>query len=460
MNAAEARLGDLRRRVCLHLVGASTISGGGGSNTFIRGLARRQADLGWTPIVVLSQGRGQTVGNDDKSSENFEVRVLPEVRGVDRRAYYNRCPVEAPGVAELFSELCPRVVHFHTLNPAAGRLHLEAAKAVNARTVVTYHTGGISCPQTGLLENGRAPCDGRLSLERCTRCRFANRGIPRPVAEFLARHPSRMGSHADSSLFGRLVSSRAMTDEFIRSFHHAVSLIDVFHIQSRWIADVLRTNGVPASKLALVEMGVAQAAAVGRSDLPESFSKDRPLRLVFAGRCIDVKGIETILAAFRILPPAVPVEVSFLGSGWETAYGVKLLRQFDRDIRLQRPRVICNDDILEELGRHDVCIVPSIWLETGPLAVYEAMAAGVPVVGSCLGGIAERVRHNIDGLLFQPGNARELAQIIRALVACPDRLRQLQRNIKPQRTFDDMTQELDKIYLEGEPASCGSGSGC
>jgi glycosyltransferase involved in cell wall biosynthesis len=80
------------------------------------------------------------------------------------------------------------------------------------------------------------------------------------------------------------------------------------------------------------------------------------------------------------------------------------------------------------------------------------MAAGVPVIGSRLGGIAERIRHDIDGLLFQPGNAQELAQLIQELVTCPDRLRRLQRNIRPQRTFDDMARELERIYVSGQSA--------
>ena len=63
----------------------------------------------------------------------------------------------------------------------------------------------------------------------------------------------------------------------------------------------------------------------------------------------------------------------------------------------------------EHLSRVDVLVLPSVWLENSPLVIKEAFAAGVPVVTSDLGGMAELVRRDVDGLLFEPGNADALA---------------------------------------------------
>jgi glycosyltransferase involved in cell wall biosynthesis len=440
-----------RTAVCLHMVGASSVIGGGGSNTFIRGLVFRQRALGWNPIIVINESANDHPPHSEKElglteTNPFSIRSLPAVLGMDRRAYYSRRPLAAPGVAELFGELRPSVVHFHTLNHMAGPLHLEAAKGIGARTIVTYHTGGISCPQTGLLENGKVPCDGHLEEVRCTRCRFANRGMPVPLASLLAHLPLPRGANDDTSIVGRLLSSRAMTQAFIESFLSTLKWIDIIHIQSRWIRDVLIANGVPREKLAFVEMGVAQDSAEWANDLPISFDVARPLRLVFAGRCSDIKGIETLLEALKKLPGNAPVEVSLLGPGWDSPYGRRLLAPFAHDVRLLPPTVIDADVMLRELATHDACLVPSIWLETGPLAVYEAMAAGLPVIGSRLGGIAERIRDRVDGLLFAPGDSGQLADIISSLLNSPAQLLGLRRNIRPQRTFDDMARELDAFY--------------
>lgn len=449
MNLIDVEQRPLRaeRPVCIHLAGASSITGGGGSNTFVRALARRQTGLGWRPVVILNKNPEDVDRAIAASAHgDFEVRVLPPVLGTNRRAYYARRPDAAPGVRELFEELKPAVAHFHTLGLTAGLLHLEAAKAAGARTIVTYHTGGISCPQTGLLENGVSPCDGRLEVTRCTRCRLANRRMPVGLAELLARVEVADGSQSREGLIGRIFSSRSMTRTFIKSFQAAIELIDVFHIQSRWIADVLRGNGVPAEKIAFVEMGISQNPVAFDAGSPEEFNEARPLRLVFAGRCSDIKGIETILGALKRIDPRAPLTISLLGSGWNSDYGARLLRPFAGDKRLLPPRVVDAEAILHELVAFDACLVPSVWLETGPLAVYEAMAAGLPVIGSRLGGIAERIRDNVDGLLFSPGDAKDLAALIKRLLASPRELQRLRRNIRPQRTFDHMARELDAIY--------------
>jgi glycosyltransferase involved in cell wall biosynthesis len=445
------------RPICIHMSGTSSIAEGGGSNTFVRGLARRQASLGWRPVVVINErplagagaatDPGSTKPRDGKLSiEPFETWVLPPITDTSRRAYYARSPATAPGVTELFEELRPSVVHFHTLNASAGLPQLRAAKRIGARTILTYHTGGISCPQTGLLENGRTPCDGALEVTRCTSCRLANRGIPTFVSRQLAKMDCNLSEEADATTLGRLMSSRTMTKIFIEGFRDVIECVDAFHLQAQWIAAVLRSNGVPDQKMAFVEMGYSQTPVTPIPKTVETFTKARPLKLVFAGRCSDIKGIETIFGALHRIPKSAPIRVSLLGSGWQTPYGRRLLRPFANDARLEPPRSVSAEAILSQLATYDACLVPSRWLETGPLAAYEAMAAGLPVIGSRLGGISERIRDGIDGLLFEPENTTELAAIITTLLANPQRLTGLQSNIRPQRTFDDMARELDGLY--------------
>ena len=88
-------------------------------------------------------------------------------------------------------------------------------------------------------------------------------------------------------------------------------------------------------------------------------------------------------------------------SSWEqTEYGRELQHQLENDHRFEVKYNLPNDQLLKVLSGFDLCVVPSLWLETGPLVVLESFAAGVPVLGSRLGGIAELVRDGVDGLLF------------------------------------------------------------
>jgi glycosyltransferase involved in cell wall biosynthesis len=58
----------------------------------------------------------------------------------------------------------------------------------------------------------------------------------------------------------------------------------------------------------------------------------------------------------------------------------------------------------------DVLVVPSRWYENSPNVILEAQAFNVPIVATGLGGMAELVRDEIDGLLFELNNAQDLAR--------------------------------------------------
>jgi glycosyltransferase involved in cell wall biosynthesis len=62
----------------------------------------------------------------------------------------------------------------------------------------------------------------------------------------------------------------------------------------------------------------------------------------------------------------------------------------------------------------DVLVVPSTAWESLPLVILEAMAAGKPVFGSRLAGIPEAIADGVTGALFEPGDAAELARLLRA----------------------------------------------
>jgi glycosyltransferase involved in cell wall biosynthesis len=93
----------------------------------------------------------------------------------------------------------------------------------------------------------------------------------------------------------------------------------------------------------------------------------------------------------------------------------------------------------------DILAVPSTCYETGPFVVLEAHAAGIPVVGSNLGGIAERVTPGRDGLLFPMGDARALAHILLELWQAPGKLAEL-RPTGPVRTIADVARETLDTY--------------
>ena len=77
---------------------------------------------------------------------------------------------------------------------------------------------------------------------------------------------------------------------------------------------------------------------------------------------------------------------------------------------------IAPDEVIGLMADYDLIAVPSRWLETGPLVALEAFAAGVPVLGANLGGIAELVRDGVDGVLVAADDPAAWAAAIERLV--------------------------------------------
>jgi glycosyltransferase involved in cell wall biosynthesis len=86
-----------------------------------------------------------------------------------------------------------------------------------------------------------------------------------------------------------------------------------------------------------------------------------------------------------------------------------------------------NNNINEVLNEIDVLIVPSVWYENAPLVIQEAFLAGIPVITSDIGGMAELVENNVNGFTFKTGSSSALKQLVSDISSDPTCLNSLQR---------------------------------
>ena len=78
-------------------------------------------------------------------------------------------------------------------------------------------------------------------------------------------------------------------------------------------------------------------------------------------------------------------------------------------------------NVNEQLRKMDLFVLPSLYGEGLPMVVLESMANAIPVVASRVEGIPEAVRDGVDGLIFEPANAKDLAEKLESLVGDVDR---------------------------------------
>jgi glycosyltransferase involved in cell wall biosynthesis len=136
---------------------------------------------------------------------------------------------------------------------------------------------------------------------------------------------------------------------------------------------------------------------------------------LFVGRLICENGIGTLVEALDLYPGA---RIDVIGGGPE-------------EPRLQaHPRVrvlgrVSSAEMQDRMRSAAYLVMPSLSYEAMPRALVEAFCNGLPVIASRLGALAELVEPGRNGLLFEPGSARDLARRIAWAEAFPEKMRQM-----------------------------------
>ncbi len=300
---------------------------------------------------------------------------------------------------------------------------------------------------------GHTPCDGRFDRHRCTVCTLARHGVPPLLRDAIARTPQ-----AVSDALGRAgLAGGAFTalrlasriDTAHRCFEDLARKVDRIVAPSRWVHEVLRWNGVPAEKLVLCRHGSPRRSGSGASPQfdPEYHDVPGVLRLGYFGRLSPDKGIDIVINALRRVPDAAArFEIYAIRQPGFEAYTAKLERVAATNSRIVFLSALPPSAVGEAMRRCDLVVVPSRYLETGPLVVLEAFAAGTPVLGTRVGGIAELVDDGVNGLLMPLEDHDAWASAIAALAAAPECIARLRAGIRPPRTMDDVAYDMVELY--------------
>jgi hypothetical protein len=171
----------------------------------------------------------------------------------------------------------------------------------------------------------------------------------------------------------------------------------------------------PKAIVAIVPNGgppAVPAKAVGARD------PDRPV-LLYLGRLGPPKGIEDALSATAIITTAVPSLEFVLCGDWETPTfrdrTMSLIRDLGLDRTVSLPGPTTGAEKEDLLTRAWVLILPSR-SEGHPWVILEAMSAGIPVVATDTGAIAETITDGVDGFVVPVGDIVALAQRTTALL--------------------------------------------
>ncbi len=173
-------------------------------------------------------------------------------------------------------------------------------------------------------------------------------------------------------------------------------------------------HGFPADRIWMVPHG---AFTFGSGEAtPRRLRSAKPVRLLFFGRIVAYKGLGHLLDAYRILrEQGVPVELEIAGSGDLGPYRAAMARLEGLHVH---NGWIGDDEIPAILERADIMVLPYVEASQSGVAA-AAVAAGLPMVATPVGGLTEQVSDGVTGTIAAGMSAQELADAIARLVREP-----------------------------------------
>jgi glycosyltransferase involved in cell wall biosynthesis len=328
-------------------------------------------------------------------------------------------------LSRLVEDFKPDLAHVHSFNYQLSPSIFDVFRRSRVPVVVTLHDYHIICGA------GTLYVDGAL-CERCRGGRHYN----------LLRHKCYWNLPA---------SLMATLSHYVHDARGSWDVASRLLSPSRFLRGKLIEFGIPESRIAHIPIFIDFSEEPVENDCTPEY-------VLYFGQLGPSKGIEVLFEAVKSLDCKLVVIGDGPLSGWVeeqcAASGGKI----------QRIAFVSSREKLRQyVERAAFSVVPSVWYENQPATILETYAMDRPVIGSRLGGIPELIEDGHTGLLFEAGNAVDMAEKMRFLLERPELCREWGRNgnrkLRQEFSRESHYDRLKAIYLSVVTANQGMPEG-
>lgn len=437
----------------------------GGTEIYVAALARELLVLGHETVIVAP-------GSCSETYTHVKIKVvrLKTSDGLSLEALYGAGDAQvAEQFAKVLTDEKPDMVHMHAFTSGVSILLSRMVKARGIPLVLTYHTPTVSCPRGTMMRWGSTLCDGLMDLSQCVACTLHGKGMSRMTADIasctaIVLGPSIRALQLEGGLWTVLRMRQLLQLRFDVT-HELFSLCDHVVATADWVKEVLMKNKVPAEKITVLKQGLCHSEedtassdsrmcendSLKRSTLNNAdTTRGRPVKLAFLGRLDPTKGLHIVAEALaQELQLNLRLDIYGVKQGEaRNSYEEQLFKMICNDTRIHILPKLLQSQVVQTLRTYDALLVPSQWMETGPMVVLEAFAAGIPVIGSNLGGIRDFVRNDADGILIPFSNIEQWRNVLRQISTDATILPRLKKNVRSPEIMQTVARYMQDIYKQ------------
>jgi glycosyltransferase involved in cell wall biosynthesis len=407
----------------------------GGSEVYVHGLAKYLQSIGNQVLVIAAAGKAKI--------ENASFTYYDQILQVQEYEYDGvkvlGATLNHEDTEEIYSKYNPNhvsswlkmmqkhiffansVAIFHyngytglisTALLEALQVHQKNNKNPQTKVITSYHTP-ISCPNGKLLYFQKQACEVKPNVNICTACLLNDKkNIPANIANLLslalpkAHIPDRLPT---------AFKLKKLVNLAIKSFQLLDNQTNQWLVMSNYIEQTIILAGVNPEKIKIIRHGIhadfLESPIVNEQNLAQAQEQRNTKTFVYAGRFEKIKGVHTLLAAWLALPCEPEKRTIQLIGEVQTEY-IEINELIEKAKKRTDVIFLGKKDAkaMKQVLQTAACmIIPSEWVEIGPLVLHEAIACGANVLASAIGGTKELAKFYGQGCqTFEMGNIADL----------------------------------------------------
>lgn len=173
---------------------------------------------------------------------------------------------------------------------------------------------------------------------------------------------------------------------------------------------------------------------------------ERKNQMIYVGRLEEIKGVDILLKAWKLLGEKAPGLI-MCGTGPMETW----CREFVEENKLIKVSIlgfVKNNLVRDMIAQSKALILPTQVYEGFPMTVLEAMSEGTPVIGSNLGNVGTLLKDSVNGMRFESYSAENLAEIVKTINIDNQGVRKyFEENYSQEANYKKIKEIYDKVVL-------------